>query len=57
MSVFDQVTEQEAIATALGAVWPKAQPAAEQETSNTLWRFSGHWWRDSSVIRRSRQGL
>ena len=52
-------TEQEAIAiaAALEVLWPKVQPAAERETLNTSWRFSGRWWIDSSVIRRSRPGF
>jgi len=58
-SVSPQPSEQEAIAiaTALEALWPKVQPATERETPNTSWRFSGRWWSDSSVIRRSRPGF
>ena len=58
-SVSPQPTEQEAIAiaTALEALWPKVQPATEHETPNTSWRFSGRWWSDSTVTRRSRPGF
>lgn len=58
-SVSPQPNEQEAIAiaTALEALWSKVQPATEREAHNTSWRFSGRWWSDSSVIRRSRPGF
>ena len=58
-SVSPQPSEQEAIAiaTALEALWPKVQPAAARETPNTSWRFSGRWWNDSTVTRRSRPGF
>jgi hypothetical protein len=58
-SVSPQPSEQEAIAiaTALEALWPKVQPAAVGESPNTSWRFSGRWWSDSTVTRRSRPGF
>jgi hypothetical protein len=38
-------------------LWPKAGPAIEREPSQTTWRFSGRWWNDSAVTRRTRPGF
>ena len=46
-----------AIAAAIEALWPKAGPAIEREPSHTTWRFSGRWWNDSAVTRRTRPGF
>jgi len=49
--------EATAIASAIEALWPKAMPAAPRENSDTSWRFSGRWWNDTSVTRRTRPGF
>jgi hypothetical protein len=49
--------EATAIAAAIEALWPKAMPAAPRENSDTSWRFSGRWWSDTSVTRRTRPGF
>jgi hypothetical protein len=49
--------EATAIASAIEALWPKAMPAAPRENSDTSWRFSGRWWSDTSVTRRTRPGF
>lgn len=51
-------TEEEAaaIAEAIVALWPKSQTSKPEIRPNTSWRFSGRWWNDSAVIRRSRPG-
>jgi len=58
--VIEQATTAEeatAIASAIEALWPKAMPAAPRENSDTSWRFSGRWWSDTSVTRRTRPGF
>ena len=49
--------EATAIAAAIEALWPKAGPAIEREPLHTAWRFSGRWWNDSAVTRRTRPGF
>jgi hypothetical protein len=49
--------EATAIAAAIELLWPKATPTAQRENPNTSWRFSGRWWRDTSVTRRTRPGF
>jgi hypothetical protein len=49
--------EATAIASAIEALWPKAMPSAPRENSDTSWRFSGRWWSDTSVTRRTRPGF
>jgi hypothetical protein len=49
--------EATAIASAIEALWPKAMPVAPRENPNTSWRFSGRWWSDTSVTRRTRPGF
>jgi hypothetical protein len=58
--VISQATTAEeatAIAAAIEALWPKAMPAAQRENPNMSWRFSGRWWSDTSVTRRTRPGF
>jgi hypothetical protein len=45
-----------AIAAAIEALWPKPQTAAAHERPNVDWRFSGRWWSESAVTRRTRPG-
>jgi hypothetical protein len=55
--VISQATTTEeatAIAAAIEALWPKVMSAAQRENPNTSWRFSGRWWSDTSVTRRTR---
>jgi hypothetical protein len=49
--------EATAIAAAIEALWPKTMPAIAYENPNTSWRFSGRWWSDTSVTRRTRPGF
>jgi hypothetical protein len=46
--------EATAIMVAIDALWPKPETPQGLAQSNTSWRFSGRWWNDSGVIRRSR---
>jgi len=48
--------EATAIAAAIEALWPKATVAPPQQRPNVDWRFSGRWWSDSAVTRRTRPG-
>jgi len=58
-SITPNPTAEEATAIAAGieALWPKAGPAVERELSDNAWRFSGRWWNDSAVTRRTRPGF
>ena len=49
--------EATAIAAAIEALWPKGAPQAEREPTHTAWRFSGRWWNESAVTRRTRPGF
>ena len=46
-----------AIAAGIEALWPRTGPAVEREPLHTAWRFSGRWWNDSAVTRRTRPGF
>jgi hypothetical protein len=58
-SVSPNPTAEEAtvIAAGIEALWPKTGPAVEREPLHTAWRFSGRWWNDSAVTRRTRPGF
>jgi hypothetical protein len=58
-NVSPQPTTEEAtaIAAAIEALWPKGSPAATVVASHTAWRFSGRWWNESAVTRRTRPGF
>ncbi|NQV96885.1 MAG: hypothetical protein HQ486_03740 [Acidimicrobiaceae bacterium] len=47
------IDEAVAISTALEILWP-ASPSATAPVIQTSWRFSGRWWTDSVLARRSR---
>jgi hypothetical protein len=49
--------EATAIAAAIEVLWPKAGLAVDREPSDNAWRFSGRWWNDSAVTRRTRPGF
>jgi len=51
-------TEEEAAAImeAIVALWPKPQTSPSVNQPNTSWRFSGRWWNESAVTRRTRPG-
>ena len=49
--------EATAITAAIEVLWPRAQAAAPQERPNVDWRFSGRWWSESAVTRRTRPGF
>lgn len=42
-----------AISTALEILWP-TNPLVTARAIQTSWRFSGRWWTDSVIARRSR---
>jgi len=58
-SITPNPTAEEATAIAVGieALWPNAVPTVEREPLHTAWRFSGRWWNDSAVTRRTRPGF
>jgi hypothetical protein len=58
-NVSPQPTTEEAtaIAAAIEALWPEGSPDAVVVPLHTAWRFSGRWWNESAVTRRTRPGF